>query len=93
MGTLHILRIQQDKQAGGVYDATFTDDARPEPEAHPRIRRFFGEQELTEFLKKELRRDPAEVLRLVEQLQREGRARISGLSLDEDDLRNLELAA
>lgn len=95
-GTLHILRNFHDMMdKTGVYDVAYTRDdstAAPEPDPKQRIRRFYGPQELTEFLKKHLHRDSKEVRNIIEELEQNGRARI-GIDLPEDELRNLDLAA
>ncbi len=94
-GTLHIVRNFTDTIANtGVYDVTYTlDDSQAEPHAGEHIRRFASEQELTEFLKKHLRRAPEEVENLLLRLQQDGRARISALQLEPNQLRELRLAA
>jgi hypothetical protein len=95
-GTLHIMRnFTELGETSGVYDVAYTaedSNAREASSTQP-IRRFFGEEELTEFLKKHLHRDQNEVDELVAELQRSGRARILGFSVPDDELRNLKLAA
>ena len=93
-GILHIVRNFHEMDDSGVYDVTFTlADNRAESHAQERIRRFFGEQQLTEFLKKHLHRPAGEVDRLLQELQRTGHARIAGLELPQQELRKLDLAA
>ncbi len=93
-GTLHILRNFEDIiDNSGVYDVAYTlDDSNAELEKAEHIRRFYGEQELMEFLKR-LKRGREEVEDVLHQLETEGRARISGLQLPPEDLRDLKLAA
>ena len=95
-GTLHIVRNFHDMMSQtGVYDLAYTRDdgnASPQPDPNQRIRRFYGPQELSEFLKKHLQRDPNEVRRVIEEVERNGRARL-GVDLSEGELRKLDLAA
>lgn len=53
-----------------------------------RIRRFFGDQELTDFLQKHLNRNSNEIQKMMQELHQNGRARIVGISLP-DELRDI----
>ncbi len=92
-GTLHIVRNFYTTENQGVYDVTFTRDARPAPEDKPVVRRFWDDQELADFLLKHLGRDRDEVKNIMTRLAESNRAAIPSLQLDQDDLRNLKLAA
>jgi len=88
-GILHIVRNFNELDKSGVYDLAYTpEDGAASPGAGNHIRRFFGEQELTEFLKKHLNRDPGEVRKLIIELDRSGHARILNIALP-DELRDL----
>jgi hypothetical protein len=93
-GTLHILRNFHDMMdKTGVYDVAYTrDDSAGEPDPKQRIRRFYGPQELSEFLKNYLHRDPKQVRQIVDEVEQNGRARLP-LDLPDDELRKLDLAA
>ena len=96
-GTLHILRTFADAiDKEGIFDVMYTLDngsAEPEASVPHSMRRFYGEQQLTEFLKKHLGRKPPEVQSLLTLLQQDGRARITGLELGDKELGDLNLAA
>lgn len=83
-GTLHIVRNFHELDKSGVYDVAFTlEDGHAGPPSD-RIRRFFGEQELTDFLKKHLQRNNSEVEKMMQELERSGHARIIGIELPEE---------
>jgi len=92
-GTIHILRNFHQVDKTGVYDVAYTADDATEPNPEQPIRRLFGEQELVQFLKRYLHRDQTQVDRLLGELQQNGRARISGIEWDREQLRKLDLAA
>ncbi len=86
-GILHIVRNFHELDKSGVYDLAFTAEDSAAPPGN-RIRRLFGEQELTEFLKKHLNRDAKEVAKLLDELNQTGHARITDISLP-PELRDL----
>ncbi len=93
LGTLHIRRNFYTTENQGVYDVVFTHDDREEVEVNPVVRRFMSENELGEFLKRDLCRDPKEVTTVLRALKEQNRAAIPSLQFDEDELRELKLAA
>jgi hypothetical protein len=92
-GTLHIARNFYTTDNQGVYDVTFTRDDHPEPEEKPVIRRFWDDQELADFLLKRLHRDAKEIKNIMVRLSERNHADISNLEMDENELRQLRLAA
>lgn len=92
-GTLHIVRNFYTSQNQGVYDVMFTRDDRPAPEPNPVLRRFMSDNELSEFLKRDLHRDPKEIATVMRALSEQSRAAIPSLQLAENELRKLKLAA
>jgi hypothetical protein len=97
-GTLNILRTFRDElEDAGIYDVTFSmEERRPSQrfeEEPQRCRRFYGEQELAEFLTKHMGRNAEEAVGLVKQVRKDGRARIQGLEVEDLKLKSLHLAA
>jgi hypothetical protein len=64
-----------------------------DPDPNQPIHRLFGETELTNFLRSKLHRDSIQLEKILNELEENGRARISGLDLDREQLRGLDLAA
>ncbi len=91
-GTLHIARQFYGLENEGVYDVVFTRDRQKEPDPKPVVRRFFGEQELANFLTRHLRRDPTEVKDLIRRITEENHADIPSLEFRPEELRKLKLA-
>ena len=85
---LHIIRNFHDVNKAGVYDMAYSEEGTERSGPTNRIRRFFGEQELTEFLKKHLNQSPEDVQKMMHELQQSGRTRIPDISLP-DELRDL----
>lgn len=84
-GTLHIIRNFHELDKSGVYDMAYTlEDGAAKPSPNNHIRRFFGEQELTEFLKKHLNQSPDQVNKMIQELHDSGRTRILGISLPDE---------
>jgi hypothetical protein len=92
-GTLHIVRNFYTTENQGVYDVIFSRADQSEPDPKPVLRRFPSDNELSEFLKRDLRRDPKEVATVMRALSDQNRAAIPSLQLDENELRRLKLAA
>lgn len=92
-GSLHIVRKFQNLDGSHVFDVMWTSSDRPGPVDNRVLRRFSSEQELTDWLKKEMRRDPVEVEDLMRRFDREDRAEIPDLQLQQEELRKFKLAA
>jgi hypothetical protein len=92
-GTVHIVRNFYTTDAEGVYDMAFTPEGQQEPDPEQVIRRFYGEQELGEFLKHHLHVPQARTDDLVRDVVREKHASIPDLEFRAEELRDLKLAA
>jgi DUF971 family protein len=92
-GTLHIQRTFHEIDKSGVYDLAYTNDDSSGPDANQPIHRLFGETELTEYLRTKLHVDNTRLAKILNELEQNGKARINGLDLDREQLRNLDLAA
>jgi hypothetical protein len=92
-GTLHILRNFHEIDKSGVYDLAYTKDDSSGPDPNQPIHRLFGETELTEYLRTKLHVDNTRLQKILNELEHNRRARISGLDFDREQLRNLDLAA
>jgi hypothetical protein len=92
-GTLHIARKFYTTEGQGVYDVVFTRHDQPEPDPRPVIRRFWDDQELADFLVKRLHRDPNDVRNIMRGFSEKDHADIRDLEMDENELRQLKLAA
>jgi hypothetical protein len=92
-GAVHIVRNFYTTDAEGVYDMAFTLEGQQEPDPEQVIRRFYGEQELREFLNRQLHIPRERSDDLVREVVREKHASIPGLEFHAEELRDLKLAA
>jgi hypothetical protein len=92
-GTVQIVRNFYTTEAEGVYDMVFTPDGQEQIEGEQVVRRFYGEQELSDFLKHHLRVPQRTADEAICKVMNGERASIPNLEFRIEELRRLKLAA